>query len=68
MGFTPLAGIPMGTRCGNIDPEIIPYIMKKENLSIEEIMHKLNKESGFLGITGLSSDTREIENGSPRRR
>lgn len=63
MGFTPLAGIPMGTRCGNIDPEIIPYIMKKENLSIEEIMHKLNKESGFLGITGLSSDTREIENG-----
>ena len=61
MGFTPLAGIMMGTRCGDIDPSIIPYIMKKTNKTAEEIVTDLNKQSGLLGITGLSSDSRDVE-------
>ena len=61
MGFTPLAGFEMGTRCGDIDPAIVPYIMKKENLSVDEMDHILNKESGVLGISGVSSDFRDIE-------
>lgn len=61
MGFTPLAGIPMGTRSGDIDPSIIEYVMKKTGESIEEITKDLNKKSGFLGISGKTSDNREIE-------
>ena len=61
MGFTPLAGVEMGTRCGDIDPAIVPYIMDKEGLSASEINDIMNKKSGFLGITGFSSDSRDIE-------
>lgn len=61
MGFTPLEGLVMGTRCGDIDPGIIPYIMEKENLSIKEIDTILNKESGLKGISGISSDSRDLE-------
>ncbi len=63
MGFTPLAGIMMGTRCGDVDASIIPYIMKKENLNIDEVINIFNKKSGLLGISGVSSDSRDIENG-----
>lgn len=61
MGVTPLEGIIMGTRCGSIDPAIIPIIMKKENLSCDEIDKVLNKKSGMLGLTGDTSDNRDIE-------
>ncbi len=62
MGLTPLEGLVMGTRSGDIDPAIIEYIAKKEDLSISEIMDVLNKESGVLGISGgLSSDFRDLE-------
>ncbi len=61
MGFTPLAGVEMGTRCGDIDPAIVPYIMEKEGLSTTEVNNVMNKKSGFLGVTGFSSDSRDIE-------
>ncbi len=61
MGFTPLAGLVMGTRCGNIDPAIIPFLMKKENMTIDEVDNYINKKSGVLGISGVSSDFRDIE-------
>ena len=61
MGLTPLAGFEMGTRCGDIDPAIVPYIMKKENLTPDEIDTIMNKKSGLLGITGISSDFRDAE-------
>ena len=61
MGLTPLAGVPMGTRSGDIDPSIPGFIMKKENLSIEEMDTILNKKSGVLGISGVSSDFRDVE-------
>jgi len=61
MGFTPLEGLVMGTRCGNIDPAIIPFLMKKENMTMEEIDTYINKRSGVLGISGVSSDFRDIE-------
>lgn len=62
MGFTPLAGVEMGTRCGDIDPAIVPYLMEKMNLSTEEVGTLMNKKSGFLGITkGYSSDSRVLE-------
>ncbi len=60
MGFTPLSGVIMGTRSGVIDPAIIPYIMDKEHLSIKEVDYLLNKESGVLGISGISSDFRDL--------
>jgi acetate kinase len=63
MGLTPLAGIPMGTRCGDIDVSIIQYIMHQTGKTIEEITNDLNKKSGFLGISGISSDSRDIEEG-----
>jgi len=63
MGLTPLAGLMMGTRCGDIDASIIHYIMKQENLSIDEVWDILNKKSGFLGVSGVSSDSRDIANG-----
>ncbi|MCB9247426.1 MAG: acetate kinase [Ignavibacteriales bacterium] len=61
MGFTPLEGLLMGTRCGDIDPSIITYVMGKEGLSISEVNTMLNKHSGLVGISGESSDMREIE-------
>lgn len=63
MGFTPLAGVIMGTRSGDVDPSIIPFIMKKENKTCEQVIDDLNKKSGLLGISGVSSDSRDIEDG-----
>ncbi|MFV0275259.1 MAG: acetate/propionate family kinase [Bacilli bacterium] len=63
MGFTPNAGLIMGSRCGDIDSGIIPYVMNKLNLNIDEINNILNKESGILGISEVSSDARDIEDG-----
>ncbi len=61
MGMTPLEGLLMGTRCGDIDPGIILFLMDKENISTSEMDKLLNKESGILGISGISSDMRIIE-------
>ncbi|SKC87146.1 acetate kinase [Maledivibacter halophilus] len=61
MGFTPLEGLAMGTRCGDIDPAIVTFIMEKENLDINGINNIMNKKSGVLGISGVSSDFRDIE-------
>ena len=63
MGLTPLAGIPMATRSGDIDPAIIPYIMKKENLQAEDVESILNRQSGAWGVSGVSSDYKDIEDG-----
>ena len=62
MGLTPLAGIPMATRCGDIDPAIIPYIMKRDNLGPEDIEEILNKQAGAWGVSGVSSDYKDIDN------
>lgn len=62
MGLTPLGGVPMGTRSGDLDPSVITYIMKKENLLPQEIENILNKQSGVFGISRLSVDFRDIEN------
>ncbi|WP_026690666.1 acetate kinase [Alteribacter aurantiacus] len=61
MGFTPLAGVTMGTRSGNIDPALIPYIMEKTGMGAEEVIQVLNKKSGMLALSGFSSDLRDIE-------
>jgi len=61
MGLTPLGGIPMGTRSGDLDPSVVTYIMKKENLTAEEMDNILNKESGVFGISEVSIDFRDIE-------
>ena len=61
MGLTPLEGVVMGTRSGNIDPAIMEFIAKKENLDIEGVMNVLNKKSGVQGMTGISSDFRDLE-------
>lgn len=61
MGFTPLDGVEMGTRCGAIDPAIVPYIMKKEGFTPDEMSEFMNKKCGFLGVSGISSDSRDIE-------
>ena len=61
MGFTPLEGLVMGTRCGDIDPAIIDFICDKEGLSLAQMNNVLNKKSGVLGISGVSSDFRDIE-------
>ena len=63
MGFTPLAGPLMGTRCGDIDPAIVTYIMQKENKTPAEMSNLMNKESGVQGISGVSSDFRDVEAG-----
>ena len=60
MGLTPLEGLIMGTRCGDIDPAIIPFIMKKENLDADGVDKLMNKESGVYGMTGIYSDSRDI--------
>ncbi len=62
MGFTPQEGVPMGTRSGSLDPTVVTYIMKKEGLSAEEVEKLLNSKSGLLGISGVSSDCRDITN------
>ena len=62
MGLTPLGGIPMGTRSGDLDPSVVTYIMKKENLSPDEMEKILNKKSGVFGISQVSVDFRDIEN------
>ena len=61
MGFTPLEGIAMGTRCGNIDPAIVTYLMKECNMSAADVDNLMNKKSGVLGISGVSSDFRDVE-------
>jgi len=70
MGFTPQEGILMGTRSGSIDPTVIPYIMKKRNLTPDQMSDLLNKQSGLLGVTGISNDSRNCEEaanaGNPR--
>ena len=63
MGLTPNAGLIMGTRCGDIDATILPYLMEKQNISCKEMDRIMNKESGLLGISGVSSDSRDIEAG-----
>ena len=61
MGFTPLEGLIMGTRCGSIDPEVVTYIQEKEGLTAKEMSTVLNKKSGFLGLSCLSSDARDLD-------
>ncbi|MGI6092977.1 MAG: acetate kinase [Veillonellaceae bacterium] len=61
MGLTPLEGLVMGTRCGDVDPAILPLLMKKENMDADQIDQYINKKSGVLGISGVSSDFRDIE-------
>ena len=61
MGLTPLAGVPMGTRCGDIDPSIVTFLMKNENLTPDEMDTIMNKKSGKLGVSGISFDDRDIE-------
>lgn len=63
MGLTPNAGIMMGSRCGDIDSSIVPYIMEQTGMSASEIDNALNKKSGLLGVSGVSSDSRDIEDG-----
>ena len=60
MGLTPLEGVPMGTRCGDIDPSIIEYMMRAANMTATEVLDDLNKGSGMLGVSGLSSDFRDL--------
>ena len=61
MGLTPVAGIPMGSRTGDLDPSVVTFIMKKENMTPEEADTMLNKKSGLLGLSGVSADNRDIE-------
>ncbi|MEG2322613.1 MAG: acetate kinase [Bacilli bacterium] len=63
MGFSPNAGLIMGTRSGDIDANILPYIVSKANLTLDEVVNELTKKSGYLGITGVSSDSRDVEDG-----
>lgn len=61
MGLTPLEGLLMGTRCGDIDPAVVEFICKKEHKTVEETLNVMNKQSGMLGLTGISSDARDVE-------
>ena len=61
MGLTPLAGVPMGTRSGDVDPSILQYLMSQHGYSIDEMLNILNKKSGVLGISGVSSDFRDLD-------
>ena len=61
MGFTPLVGLPMGTRCGDLDPGVMQFIMNKYGMNIDEMLNVLNKKSGVLGVSGVSSDFRDLE-------
>ncbi len=62
MGLTPLAGVPMGTRSGDIDPAILQFIMNKYGFTVDEMLNVLNKKSGVLGLSGVSSDFRDLDN------
>ena len=62
MGFTPLAGLPMGTRSGDLDAGILQYVMNKQGLNIDQMLDVLNKKSGVQGVSGVSSDFRDLEN------
>ncbi len=66
MGFTPLAGLPMGTRSGDLDAGILEYLMNKHGYNIDEMLNVLNKKSGVLGISGVSSDFRDLEDAAPK--
>ena len=70
MGFTPLEGLIMGTRCGNVDPDVVTYIQEKEGLTAAEMSTVMNKKSGFLGLSCVSSDARDLDaaanNGDPK--
>ena len=66
MGFTPLAGVPMGTRCGDIDVSILEYLMHEKGMTADEVMAVFNKQSGVLGISGVSSDFRDIEDAAAK--
>ena len=70
MGFTPLVGLPMGTRCGDLDPGVMQFLMNKYGYSIDEMLNILNKKSGVFGVSGVSSDFRDLdsaaENGNER--
>ncbi len=61
MGLTPLDGLLMGTRCGTLDPAVVQFIANNENMSVDEVLTLMNKKSGLLGISGLSSDMRDID-------
>ena len=63
LGFSPNSGLMMGTRCGDVDVQLIPFVMDKSGKSLDEVMNDLTKKSGFLGVSGISSDSRDIENG-----
>ncbi|MBP3674030.1 MAG: acetate kinase [Oscillospiraceae bacterium] len=64
MGLSPLAGVPMGTRSGDIDPCVVQFICNKYGMSVDDCLNMLNKKSGMLGMSGLSSDFRDLENGA----
>ena len=64
MGLTPLAGVPMGTRSGDLDPAVVQFVMNKYGMSADEALNMLNKKSGVLALSGVSSDFRDIENGA----
>jgi acetate kinase len=61
MGLTPLEGLTMGTRCGSIDPDVVTYLQEKEGLTPTQISQIMNKKSGFLGLSQLSSDARDLD-------
>ena len=63
MGFTPIAGVIMGTRCGDIDVGLLPYVMSQTKKKFDDVMTDLNKKSGMIGLTGVSSDMRDVEEG-----
>ena len=64
MGFTPLEGVPMGTRCGSMDPAVVTYLMEKKNMTASEVNTYMNKKSGMLGLSGVSSDFRDLGDGA----
>ena len=64
MGLTPLAGVPMGTRSGDIDPAVVQFICNKYGMSVDECLNMLNKKSGMLAMSGVSSDFRDLEDGA----
>jgi acetate kinase len=69
MGFTPMAGLPMGTRCGDIDPGVLLYLMENKKMTVKAVSDLLNKESGLLGVSGSSADMQDLlerEKGDPR--
>ena len=66
MGFTPLAGVPMGTRSGDLDAGIMEYLMNKYGMDIKEMLNVLNKKSGVLGISGVSSDFRDLDDAAEK--